>query len=135
MSLTLQDLIDRLRSMPAGMIQEAGRRVRDENRSAADEIAWWSATVRVEQLIRRQHQRIAATAAAGAVRRAVRQAAVHAGLTHDDPDVVAVARAASDVAGALAAGPRAEGEIRYFLERLGPPFASPRPLGAVPVAA
>lgn len=123
MELTLNDLIERLRTMPAGAIQQAGSLVRDEHRSAADEITWWNATVRVDRLVRRQHQRHAAATAASTASRAVRQAASASGLTLDDPDVIATARAATDAARAVVAGGSARADASYFVDRLGPAFA------------
>jgi hypothetical protein len=123
MDLTIKDLVDRLRTMSADGIRQAGHDVRSEHRSAADEIAWWSATLRVERLIRHQHQRLAAATAAAVASQAVKHAALRSGIALDDPDVVATARAASDAGGALVAGHSALAELHYFIDRLGPSFA------------
>jgi hypothetical protein len=121
MGLTVKDLVDRLDAMTAESIRQAGRLTRGEHRTAADEIAWWSATVRVERLVRYERQRQAAATAASVARRAVKHAASRCGLAPDDPDVIATARAASDAAGAIVAGRGALAELHYFVERLGFP--------------
>jgi hypothetical protein len=115
----VDDLVDRLRTLSAEDIRRAGILIRSEARSAADDIEWWSATIRVGHALRQRHQRVAAARAASQASRAVRQAAHQAGLDADDPDVVTTARAASDAAGAVIAGPGARHEASYFLARLG----------------
>jgi hypothetical protein len=129
----VEELVDRLRTLSDEDIRRSGLLIRTETRSAADEIAWWSATVRVAHLLRQQHQRQAAARAAAAATRAVKHAATRAGLVADDPDVVATARAATDAAGALVAGPGARAEADYFLNRLGLSLtldSTPRPAAA-----
>lgn len=118
----VDELVGRLGTMDLDDIRRAGFLLRAERRTAADDISWWSATIRVEHVVRREHRRVAAARSAAAASRAVRDTAAQAGLEPDDPDVVAAARAASEAAGALAAGPTAAAEAAYFLARLGPSF-------------
>jgi hypothetical protein len=118
-TLAVDDLVDRLRTLTAEDIRRAGLLIRSEARSAADEIEWWSATIRVGHALRHQRRRVAAAQATAAATRAVRHAAHQAGLTADDPDVVATARAATDAAAAVVATPTTHAEATYFLTRLG----------------
>jgi hypothetical protein len=122
-TLTVDDLVARLRAMSVEDIRRVGHLVRGEHGSAADEIAWWSATARVERLVRRQQMRRAAAMAAAAASQAVKRAALSCELALNDPDVVATARAASDAAGALVVGHGAVAEASYFVDRLGLSFA------------
>jgi hypothetical protein len=131
MNLTLNHLIDRLRTMPAATIRQVGSLVREEHRCAADEIAWWNATIRVDRLVHRQHQRHMAASAATTASRAVLHAASRCGLRPNDPDVIATARAASDAARAVVAGRGSGAATTYFIERLGPVFAMTTPSAAV----
>lgn len=117
------ELVGRLATMDVDDIRRAGWLLRTERRSVADEVSWWSATIRVEHVVRSHHRRLVAARAATTASRAVKDAAARAGLALDDPDVVAAARAASDAAGALVAGPGVAHETSYFLDRLGPTFS------------
>jgi hypothetical protein len=126
--LSVDDLVAHLRALSVEDIRRVGHLVRGVHRSAADEIAWWSATARVERLVRRQQMRRGAATAAAAASQAVKRAALSCSLPLNDPDVVATARAASDAAGALVVGCGAASEASYFVERLGlsiPDVASP----------
>ena len=120
MHLTTRDLANHLRSLTAEAIRETGWGLRHEAPTAADEIAWWSATARVDRKLRSQGRRLTAATAAGVASQAVKYAALRAGLALDDPDVVLVARAASDAATAVVAD---EG-TRYFIDRLHLPVTS-----------
>ena len=98
--------------------------------TVADDVVWWTATAHVERLLRDRRMRRVAAAAASNAARAVLHAAHNAGLALDDPDVVQVARASSDAAAAISAGPDAQADAAYFLARL-----RPRPTYAPTVAA
>jgi hypothetical protein len=118
-TIAVDELVDRLRTLSAEDIRRAGLLMRGESRSAADEIEWWSATIRVGHVLRQQHRRLAAAQATSGANRAVKHAAQQAGLASDDPDVVATARSATDAAAAVVAGPTVRPEAHYFLTRLG----------------
>jgi hypothetical protein len=115
----IQGLTNRLKAMAPEDIHNAAA-ARGPCASAADDVAWWSATARVARLLRDRRRRRAAAVAAHNAARAVRHAAHNAGVALDDPDVVRVARAASDVACAITAGPAARADVAYLLARLGP---------------
>jgi aminopeptidase N len=100
--------------------------------TVADDVAWWTATAHIERLLRGQRMGRVAAAAAGQAARALRHAAHNAGLALDDPDVVHVARGASDAAAAITAGPDAQADAAYFLARLRPTPAQAPPLAAWP---
>lgn len=124
MHLTTTDLTNHLRTLSAESIRETGWRLRHETLTAADEVAWWSATARVGRQLRSQGRRLAAATAAGIAAQAVKHAALRAGLALDDPDVILVARAASDAATAVVADNGTLAETRYFLDRLQLPVFS-----------
>jgi hypothetical protein len=132
MNLTVDDLITRLRGMSAEAIRHVAHTTRGQGASAADEIAWWSARLRVERVLRRAGRRIEAASAATMAARAVRQAALRAGLSLGGDDVVRAARSASDAASALVAGPEVASDAAFLVGRLGitSPDDGPRPAAA-----
>ena len=124
-----RNLITRLTAMTREEIHRAAAACRPSH-SLPDDIAWWTATAHVERLLRVQHRRRAAAIAARQAASAVQRAAHNTGFVLDDVDVIRVARAASDVAGAITAGPAARADVAYFLGRLGPGPVEGRSLAA-----
>ncbi len=66
-----------------------------------EDVAWWQATIAIDQELRANRASMAGAAAARRATSALLAAAAAAGLAADSPDVVAVARAAADVARGL----------------------------------
>lgn len=79
--------------------------LRAEHDTADNEVAWWRATLAVNASLRRNRRTRQAGLAAHQAANAVLDAARRCGVIDDDRDtVIAVARAASEVARALVAG-------------------------------
>jgi hypothetical protein len=113
-------LFSLLIAMNGSDIRAAAMAYRHGRDTATGELAWWKATFVVEGLLRaRRRSVIAATAGDRAVR-AVQSAARIGGLAPDDPDVTTVARAARDIARAIASGPQAAVAVREMTRDLLP---------------
>lgn len=104
---------DALVELSVDDIRAVGASLRD--RDSADDVAWWGVTLVTERLLgeTRGWRRAAFAARGGA--EAVRVAGRRGGLDANDPDVVAVARAAARVCRVLVAAEARPGAI----ERLG----------------
>jgi hypothetical protein len=72
--------------------------------SAADDVAWWQATLQIDRALKAAGCTREAAMAALAAAKAVQSAALSAGLTLPDDRVTVVARAAAEVARGLVAG-------------------------------
>lgn len=100
------EFIERLRELNGEAIADVARALRLELDSADGEVSWWRATIAIGSALKRQHRSREAGLAAHDASVAVIAAAARAGLLeHDRVDVIVVARAASEVARALVAGP------------------------------
>jgi hypothetical protein len=84
----------------------------ERRRGIDDDMAWWHATMALERGLRRTHRLRRAATAARIASEAVFAAARRARRQPDDPDILVVARAASEVARALVAG---DADLRVFL--------------------
>ncbi len=101
--MTSEEFLTILRRLTAEMILAAAVDLEEHAASAAGEVAWWRATVEIDRLLRLHRAgRVGALAASQAATTVV-AAATAAGLDRADPRVMAVARAAADVARGLAA--------------------------------
>jgi hypothetical protein len=88
-------------SRPKIELQAAGLRTRGA--SPGDDVAWWEATMALDEILRRRGASHGAAMAAHLASQAVLVAATRTGLALG-PDVIAVARSAGEVARVLAAG-------------------------------
>ena len=88
-------------SRPRIELQAAGLRTRGT--SPGDDVAWWEATVALDQVLRRRGASHGAAMAARLASEAVLVAATRTGLALG-PDITAVARSAGEVARVLATG-------------------------------
>jgi hypothetical protein len=101
--MDLEQLIARLQSLDEPTISRVAGEIDRSCVTASGEIDWWTARIEIDRRIRiRRLSRTAGVAAARAVT-AVRMAAARAGMAPDDGRVDQVARAAADVARAVAA--------------------------------
>jgi hypothetical protein len=91
-----------------------------EGELLTDEVDWWRATIAIDKVLRHTRRTRQAARAAGEAVRAVRDAAIRAGIAIPDSDVTRVARAAADVARGLAAGPPARPIVRLLMEHWEP---------------
>ena len=99
------EFTERLTRLTAPEFAAIATDLRSEHDTADSEVAWWKATLAVNASLRRQRRTREAGLAAHHASAAVLDAARICGLLDDDRDtVIAVARAASDVARALVAG-------------------------------
>lgn len=115
-----------LRRMSGTQILEVAAELRGMFGSAAGEVAWWRATVAVERTLRRERRSRVGGRAAHEATLAVMTAARRSGVTdaHRD-EVTLVARAAGDVARALAAGPAGEIHVAELLRPWRPVILAP----------
>jgi len=113
--MDVQTFIVSLRQLDGDGILAVHAELDEQAASAAGELAWWSATVEIERLLRiRRAGRLAATAATRAAA-AVLSAASAAGFELPDERVTAVARAAADVArGLVVEASAAEDLLRHL---------------------
>jgi len=102
--MDIEQLLARLRELDADSIDRAAAEIDRRDTSAADEIAWWTAQIEIDRLVTQRRLRLPAAAAAARAASAVTHAARRAGLDSHDTRVVAVARAAGDLARAVTAG-------------------------------
>jgi hypothetical protein len=101
--MSIEEFVNRLRSMTPATILAAADDLEVTAASAAGEVTWWRATVEIDRLLRLHHAGRRAAMAASQAASAVVAAAGAAGLDATDRRVTAVARAAADVARGLAA--------------------------------
>lgn len=83
--------------------------------SAADEVAWWQATVSIDRLLKATGRSRAAAMAALQASKSVQAAATAAGCALPDDDVTHVARAAAEVARGITAGEHAVAAVSALL--------------------
>jgi hypothetical protein len=116
------DFTTRLTRLTAAEFTAIATALRAEHDTADSEVAWWRATMAVNTTLRRQRRTREAGLAAHDASAAVLDAGRNCGaLDHDRDTVIAVARAASDVARAIVAGP-APGLPVLAAEVLSSPF-------------
>jgi hypothetical protein len=96
----------RLRTLTGTDITDVASALRHEIETADGEVTWWRATTAVGALLRHQHRSREAGLIAHEAAQSVLEAADRSGDV-DRADAILVARAASDVARALVAGPSA----------------------------
>ena len=101
--MTLEEFLITLRRLTADTIVAAAADLEAQAASAAGEVAWWRATVEIDRLLRLHHAGRMAGLAARQAAATVTTTAVASGLEREDPRVMAVARAAAEVARGLAA--------------------------------
>jgi hypothetical protein len=101
--MTGEEFLIILRRLTADVILAAAADLEEHAASAAGEVAWWRATVEIDRLLRAHRAGRRGALAASQAAGTVAAAAVSAGLDRSDPRVMAVARAAADVARGLAA--------------------------------
>src|SRR4051794_39462018 len=94
----------RLRTLTGADIEAVAGALRHEIDTADGEVTWWRATTAVGATLRRQHRSREAGLVAHEAAQSVLDAADRSGGV-PRADAILVARAASDVARALAAGP------------------------------
>jgi hypothetical protein len=93
-----------LSRLSEGDIRAVAAEIGAHHCSAADDIAWWQATLQIDRALKADGCTRTAAMAALAAAKAVQQAAATAGVALPDDDVTAVARAAAEVARGLVAG-------------------------------
>jgi hypothetical protein len=101
--MTSEEFLTTLRRLTADTIIAAAGDLEENAASAAGEVAWWRATVEIDRLLRLHRAGRRGAIAAAQAAATVSAAAAAAGLDRADPRVMAVARAAADVARGLAA--------------------------------
>ncbi len=113
--MDLQRFLDTLDRLTETQVRALGSRLDHHHGSAADEVEEWHLLLGVRRALQRAHRsRDAAMAAHEASARVVAAAAAN-GIPLPDPDVTCVARAAAEVARAIAAGEDASGELHSLL--------------------
>ncbi len=121
------EFIGRLTRLSAGEIAALAARVCARHDNVDDDVAWWNATVAVDRSLRQHGASSRSALVAGAAEHAVVEAARRAKLDPSAPEVVAVARAAADLARALVAG-EPSADACYFFDGWG--AVLPPPPGA-----
>ncbi|MEW6470809.1 MAG: hypothetical protein AB1679_00885 [Actinomycetota bacterium] len=101
--MDMPHFIDHLSSLTVPAIQDCAARIKGAE-SAADDVAWWRATLAVDRALTRAGTGRAAGLAASAAAGTVRDAAARGGARLPDRDVTCAARSAAAVARALIAG-------------------------------
>ena len=101
--MEIPNFIDHLSSLTLSEIQVCASRIK-ASESAADDVAWWRATLAVDRALTRAGKGRAAGLAASAAAATVRDAAERGGARLPNPEVTCVARSAASVARALIAG-------------------------------
>lgn len=104
--MTLDELLQALRSLDAAGIATLRERLADAHRTVADELDAWEELLTVDAALRRDGRSREAALAAHRAAQAVRAAALAAGIPLPDPAVTQVAREVAVLARALVAGDR-----------------------------
>jgi len=111
----IERLIRVLLGLDSRAIHRAAREIQRRRADPSDDLAWWEATMAVDQRLSQTRRSVQGATAGRAAAEAVVAAARRAGLDSDDPDVVVIARRARLVARAATAGPRVERHTQYLL--------------------
>jgi hypothetical protein len=109
--IDVSTFLEALTALDADGIFAAATELELQASSAAGEVSWWRATVEIDRQLRARCERRLGATAARQASTSVLHAAAKAGLDFQDPRVVAVARAASDVARGLVAGSAAADDL------------------------
>lgn len=112
--------VELLSRLSAGDIRAVAAEIGAHHCSAADDIAWWQATVQIDRALKAGGCTRTAAMAALAAAKAVQAAAAASGMSLPDDDVTAVARAAAEVARGLVAGDAARDATCALLACWGP---------------
>jgi len=99
----IEEFLTTLRRLTADMILAAAEDLAEQASTAAGEVQWWRATVEIDRLLRVHRAGRRAALAASQAASAVTAAALRSGMDMADRRVLAVARAAADVARGLTA--------------------------------
>ena len=103
--MDLLEFTQAIHEMSIADIREVAAEIGGHLASAADDIAWWQATLTIDKVLKHDgHCRTAAVAASTASR-AVLAIVEHSGGCAPDSEVIVVARAAGTIARGLVAGP------------------------------
>jgi hypothetical protein len=119
MNEMVQELASSLRRFDGSMIEEAAERISADG----DELAPLRATLAIDRALRGHGRSVEAAAAGRIAADAVTAAALAAGLSADDPNAVAVARRAADVARGLVVAGSVLPHLAVLLRRWSGPVA------------
>lgn len=112
--MTLDELLQGLRSLDAAGIATLRERLAAAHRTVADEVDAWGELITVDAALRRHGRSREAAIAAHRAAQAVRTAAVAAGIALPDPEVTRVAREVAVLARALVAGDLVTGRCPHL---------------------
>ena len=113
--MELDELIRKLAAMSSADIRDVAGAVATRVDSPAAEVAWWQATLAIDNALRRYGRSRSAAQAGYDASRAVLHAAGRAGIALPDAEVTSAARAARDLARGLVAGEPADHAVTYLL--------------------
>lgn len=133
--MELEELIARLAGMSSTDIRRVAGRLAANLDSPAAEVAWWQATLAIDETLRRHGRSRTAARAGHDATRAVVGAADRAGIALPDTSVTCTARAARGLARGLVAGEPAVPALTHLLDGwgslLGPPSPRPQVMGSM----
>jgi hypothetical protein len=120
--MELEDFTRVIARMSTDDIHRVAAEIDAHRTSAADDLAWWAATIEIDRSIRTNGCSRVAAMGALAASRAVQAVAATAGVPLPDAEVTTVARAAAEVARGIAA--HADGALGVLLASWRPVFVA-----------
>ena len=109
--MELQAFIASLQRLDRRGISAVAAELQQQAASVAGEVSWWQATIEIDRQLRARSARRLGASAAHQASMAVLQAAAEAGIALPDDEVIAVARAAGEVARGLVAQSSAANDL------------------------
>ena|SRR5206468_13013080 len=118
--MDLQEFTQAIHEMSEADIREVAAEIGGHQVSAADDIAWWQASLVIDPVLKHDGRCRVAAAAASSASRAVLAIAGHDVECVGDSDVIAVASAAGTIARGLVAGPDVMPSLDHLLRHWQP---------------
>jgi hypothetical protein len=118
--MDLQEFTQAISGMSVTDIRVVAAEIGGHQVSAADDIAWWHATLTIDRVLKHDGRCRVAAIAASHASRTVLAIAGHATDRSPEAEVIAVARAAATIVRGLVAGPDVEASLDHLLSDWAP---------------
>lgn len=113
--MNVQEFTQTIHRMSMADVRAVAAEMGGHQATAADDIAWWQATLTIDKVLKHGGRCRSAAVAASTASRAILAVAEHGHCATTDADVIAVARAAGTIARGLVAGPDVEPSLDHLL--------------------
>jgi hypothetical protein len=114
-TMNLQEFTAAIHRMSVADIRTVAAEIGGHQATAADDIAWWQATLMIDRVLKHDGRCRSAAVAASTASRAILAVAEHGQCATSDAQVIAVARAAATIARGLVAGTGVEPSVDHLL--------------------